>query len=111
LKRQRKIKSKHPKKITSNWIITDTNQLWKTGVKYGYVAGEGRLFYVISIIDVEDRNIFAFHIDLSYTSEDAVSVIKNALFKRQLCDSHIKPVIRLDNGPQYISDIYNNACE
>jgi putative transposase len=107
LKSQRKIKTKHPRRIARNRVVTGSNQLWQTDVKYGYVAGEGRFFYILSIIDVADRSIIAFHMGLRCTSEDAVTTLK----KRQLYNTDSIPILRSDNGPQYISHIFGDACK
>ncbi|QXM06236.1 IS3 family transposase [Crassaminicella indica] len=111
LKQQRKIKPKYPRKLAKNRIVTGSNQLWEIDIKYGYIAGEDRFFYIMSMIDVADRNIIAYHIGLSCTAEDGIRVIKTALLKRQLYDVKSKPIIRSDNGPQYISNAYNTACK
>jgi len=111
LKPQRKIKPKHPRKIARNRKVTASNQLWETDIKYGYVAGENRFFYIMSILDVADRNIITFHMGLSCTGEDAARILKLALLKRQLFDESQKPVIRSDNGPQFISEAFEKACK
>ncbi|TDT51971.1 transposase InsO family protein [Fonticella tunisiensis] len=111
LRPQREIKPKHPRKIAKNRTVTASNQLWETDIKYGYIEGEDRFFYIMSIIDVADRDIVAHYIGLNCTGEDAVRLLKIALRKRQLYDAEIKPVIRSDNGPQYISHAFVSACE
>lgn len=80
-------------------------------VKYGYIAGENRFFFLLSLIDIADRNIIDYHLGLSCMAEDAVRVIKSALLKRQLYQAENKPVIRTDNGPQFISHAFGKACE
>jgi hypothetical protein len=37
------------------------NQLWQADIKYGYVAGRDRFFFVFSIIDVFDRVIANYY--------------------------------------------------
>jgi len=110
LKSQRKIKPNHPKRIARNRVVTSSNQLWQTDVKYGHVFGEDRFFYILSIIDVADRSIIAFHIGLRCTAQDTVNTMRIALLKRQLYDKEQKPIIRSNNCSQYISYIFNNAC-
>ena len=44
LKPQRKLKNKHPRKVARNRIVTGSNQLWETDIKYGYIHGENRFF-------------------------------------------------------------------
>lgn len=35
LRPQRQLKIKHPKRLANNRVITDSNQLWETDIKYG----------------------------------------------------------------------------
>lgn len=111
LKPQRQVKPKHPKKIARNRTVTASNQLWETDIKYGYICGEDRFFYILSFIDVADRNIISHHIGLSCTGEDASRALKIALLKRQLYEADNKPVVRSDNGPQFISEAFETSCE
>ncbi len=111
LRPQRKFKPSFPRKIAKNRVITGSNQLWEMDVKYGYIAGENRFFFLLSLIDVADRNIIDYHLGLSCTAEDAVRVVKSALLKRQLYQGGNKPVIRSDNGPQFISHVFEKVCE
>ncbi|SHD76853.1 hypothetical protein [Schnuerera ultunensis] len=48
LRPQRKIKPKFPRKIAINREITTSNSLWEVDVKYGYIHGEDRFFYIAS---------------------------------------------------------------
>ncbi|MCR2043053.1 IS3 family transposase [Anaerosalibacter massiliensis] len=54
LRPQRKIKPKYPRKIAINKETTTLNSLWEVDVKYGYIHGEDRFFYIVSFIDVYD---------------------------------------------------------
>lgn len=64
------------------------------------------------IIDVFDRYIVDFHIGLSCTAKDAAQTLQRAMFKRQLFDAPAqqKPIIRSDNGPQFISHNFQQSC-
>jgi putative transposase len=97
---------KHPKRLANNRVITGSNQLWETDIKYGWVYGEQRFFFLMSIIDVFDRAIVAYHIGLSCEAKHLVQITQEALMKRQLFDKADKPVIRSDNGPQFISNLF-----
>jgi len=55
---------RYPRVIASNHIITGSNQLWGTDLKYGYIHGEDRFFYKLSYLDVFDRTIVNSHIGL-----------------------------------------------
>ncbi|MDQ0285646.1 putative transposase [Desulfofundulus luciae] len=110
LRPQRKIKRKHARKLARNRLVTASNQLWEVDVKYGYIAGEDRFFFIMPIIDVYDRCIVDYHIGLSCEAKDAVITLRRALFKRQLLAVEGKPVIRSDNGPQFISNLFEETC-
>ncbi len=110
LKPQRQVVSKYPRKLARNRQIDGFNQLWETDIKYGYIAGEDRFFFVQSVLDVYDRSVVDYHIGLSCTAEDAVASLKGALLRRQLYGRQAMPVIRSDNGPQFVSDVFQEAC-
>lgn len=93
-----------------NRTDTASNQLWETDIKYGYIHGEDRFFYILSINDVADRNIISHHIGLNCIGEDAARTLKITLLKRQLYEIENKPVIRSDNGSQFVSEIIEKAC-
>jgi putative transposase len=52
LRPQRRKKLKHPRVIARNREVTASNQLWMTDLKYGYVQGEDKFFYVVAYLDV-----------------------------------------------------------
>lgn len=111
LRPQRKLKIKHPKRLANNRIITGSNQLWETDIKYGWIEDEQRFFFLMSIIDVFDRAIVAYHHGLSCGAKDLVQITQEALMKRRLFDKANRPVIRSDNGPQFISHRFAEACK
>jgi putative transposase len=111
LRPQRKLKVKHPRRLANNRVITGSNQLWETDIKYGWIAGEHRFFFIMCILDVFDRSIIAYHIGLTCEAKHLVQIMQEALMKRQLFDKEDKPVIRSDNGPQFISHLFEDACE
>ncbi len=111
LRPQRVVKSKYPKKIAQNREIRKPNTLWEVDIKYGYIHGEDRFFYIASFLDVYDRNIVEYHMGLLCTAEDIVIILKRALMKRGLHDKDNDLVIRSDNGPQFISHKFEEACK
>jgi putative transposase len=110
LRPQRKIKAKYPRRIARNRTVEGSNQVWETDIKYGYIVGEDRFFYVLIILDVYDRSIVGFHIGRYCEGSDVVRTLNTALFKRQLFEAEKKPVIRSDNGPQFVSIQFGKAC-
>lgn len=112
LKPQRKVKQRYPRKLARNRDVTAPNQLWEVDLKYGYIAGEDRFFFVLSDIDVYDRQIVDYHIGLRCDAADAVDTLKRALWKRKLYEKDNQlPTIRSDNGPQFVSYAFESTCE
>jgi len=110
LKPQRKIKSKGNKHIAINRIVKKSNSVWEMDIKYGYIQGEDKFFFVLAMIDVFDRCIVDYYIGLRCEGSNAASLIKRGLMKRGLFETVDKPVIRTDNGPQFISNIFEHTC-
>lgn len=108
---QRQITNPVPKKIANNRIVTGANQLWQMDIKYGYVAGKRRHFYLASIIDVFDRNIVAYHRGKVCSTSDVLKTVQKALLKRRVYEQEQTLVIRTDNGPQFISKAFAAFCD
>ncbi|MED4600046.1 IS3 family transposase [Paenibacillus validus] len=111
LRPQRVKKIHYPKRLAQNRTVTASNQLWEADLKYGFITGEQRFFFILSIIDVYDRSIIDYHIGLRCEGKDAVQTLKQALWKRKHYATDQKPVIRTDNGPQFTSYAFQRACE
>jgi len=110
LRPQRKVKAKYPKRLSRNREITGSNQLWEADIKYGFIANQKRFFYILSIIDVYDRSIVGYYTGLSCESKHVSQTLRQALLKRELYTSEPKPIVRTDNGPQFISAIFEETC-
>jgi putative transposase len=110
LQQQRRKKFTYPRRIARNRLITDSNQLWQMDIKYGYVNGYDRFFFLLSIIDVFDRSILAYHAGSSCEAKHACEVVEQAIQAR-ISNSDGLPVIRTDNGPQFISHKFGELCE
>lgn len=111
LEPQRRLKVKHPRKLACNRVISASNQLWEIDIKYCYVTGEARFLYLMCVIDVFDRMIIDYHIGLSCEGKHAAQLIQRTLWKRQLFGQEARPTIRTDNGPQFICNAFETACE
>lgn len=79
--------------------VTSSNQLWETDVKYGYIEGENRFFFLLSILDVGDRSIVDYYVGTKCEVGDAVALLQRALWKRNQFEGDHRPIIRTDNGP------------
>ncbi|WP_243122267.1 IS3 family transposase [Clostridium thermarum] len=112
LKDQRVIKPKLKRTIAVNRTITGSNQLWEMDIKYGYVQGEDKFFYLLNLIDVFDRSIIGYHMGLHCEAKDAAALLRKCLIKRNLFEEGAsRPVIRTDNGPQFVNYKFSECCE
>lgn len=111
LRKRPQITSNKKKKRVKKTRIDGPNQLWEMDLKYGYIDKKNRFFFQLSIIDVHDRVIIDYHLGLSATAKDAKRVLKNALKKRGLINSSVKPAIRTDNGPQFTAKVFQKAVD
>lgn len=93
-----------------NRIVTEPNQLWQMDIKYGYVIGRERFFFVLSVIDVFDRVVVGYYRGPVCEAKHAVHTLGNAL-ERRVTEGARLPVIRSDNGPQFVSVLFGDMCE
>lgn len=101
----------HPRVLARNHTVTGPNQLWEIDLKYGYVAGCDRFFYLCSVIDVFDRSILAYHLGGHCTAKQALAALQRAVAQRQAdWPDGQRPVIRSDNGPQFIAKAWGDGC-
>jgi len=108
---QREATNPVPKRIANNRVVDGPNQLWQLDIKYGYVAGQRRHFYLASIIDVFDRAIISYHRGKACNTNDIITVVKKAILKRNIHEQTHKLVVRTDNGPQFTSKAFYTYCE
>ena len=111
LRPQRKIYPKRPKKLANKGLITGPNKLWEMDLKYGFIVGEKRFFYQLSLIDVYDKTVIDYHLGLTATAKDASAVLKNSLKKRGFSPGMELPVIRTDNGTQFTANEFEKTCQ
>ena len=103
-KKSRKRKSK----ICANIEVSGPNQLWELDIKYGYIHGENRFFYIMVIIDVYLRYVVGYHIGLHCTGKDLVFTLRNAINKH-CANFYYKNgtlYVRSDNGTQMTSNAF-----
>jgi putative transposase len=110
LQKQRKRSSKHPRRVPKNRTVTGINQLWQMDIKYGYVQGQERFFFVLSIIDVFDRVIVGQYRGPVCEAKHAVQTLCHAL-NRRIQPGEQRPTVRTDNGPQFVSKLFGDMCE
>lgn len=89
--------------ISVNRVVSAPFQLWELDVKYGFIHGENRFFFVMAIIDVYLRFIVGYHIGLRCLGSDLVRTLRLAMNKMNIPETN-SLVIRMDNGPQMKSN-------
>lgn len=110
LQKQRERRTKHPRRLPRNRVVTGPNQLWQMDIKYGYVAGCDRFFFMLSIIDIFDRAIVGYYRGPECKAIHAVQVLGKAL-EHRIQPGESQPTIRTDNGPQFVSALFGDMCE
>lgn len=79
--------------------------MWQLDLKYGFVHGENKFFFILAIIDVYMRLIVNYHIGLTCKGKDLVFTLDKALHEYNIPNEN-RLVIRSDNGPQMTSHIF-----
>jgi putative transposase len=100
---QRSKCSRPARRIARNRIITGPNQVWQFDLKYGYVNGERRFFFILAFIDVFLRTVVGVHVGLRCQAGDLRNTLARALLVEGITAEH-GLVIRSDNGPQMTSN-------
>ncbi len=77
---------------------------------YVYAEGEDCSACFTSRIDVFDRGIIDYHLGLSCKGKDALWLLERCLWRRGLVGKGDLPVIRTDNGSQFISNVFEEGC-
>ena len=103
LPRNRKKISK-ARRLCENRVINAQNKLWQFDIKYGYVHGENRYFFLLAYIDVFLRKVVGYHVGLSCKAGDLVFTLDQAIKKAGVKDID-GLAIRSDNGPQMTSNM------
>ncbi len=83
--------------------VSGANQLWQFDIKYGYVHGESKWFFVLAFIDVFSKKVTGYYIGKSCKAGDLVFTLNQALKDENITASH-NLKIRSDNGPQMSSN-------
>lgn len=76
-------------------------------IRYGYILGEGRFFFISTVLDIFDLVTIDYHIRLTCTGKDVAAVLDKALQKRKPSKM---PEVRTDNDPQFTSIAFELFC-
>ncbi len=93
-----------------NRLVINSNQLWESDIKYAYIAGTRQTAYILSVIDVFDRELIAYKVVTACTADIACEVLLKSLYKREIKGKSENLIIRTDNGSQYISHKFGMLC-
>jgi putative transposase len=93
-----------------NRVINCPNRLWEFDIKYGFISGENRFFYLLVFVDVFSRKVVGYHVGLSCKANSLVFTLKDALIGEGI-KNHDELMIRSDNGPQMTSNAFMDAIE
>lgn len=97
------------RKIAFNRTITGPNQLWEFDIKYGYIVGEQRFFFVLAFVDVFSRKCVGKYIGRSCKTGDLTFTLAQAI-KETGADPRTL-ILRSDNGPQMTSKQFHEALK
>jgi len=96
---QRSKCSRPSRRIACNRVVTGPNQVWQFDLKYGYIDGERRFFFILAFIDVFLRRVVGVHVGLRCQAGDLRNTLARAILTEGITAEH-GLVIRSDNGPQ-----------
>lgn len=115
LKDRKTKKSKHPRRLARNRVVTAPNQLWQVDIKYGNIVGTNYFVFVCCAIDVFDRSIVGSFRGSTCRAKDITNMLTKALIRQKV---HFKDgafedklIIRTDNGPQFVSELFGDFCQ
>lgn len=106
----RKKKIKKQKNVANNIEVVRPNQLWQFDIKYGYIHGENRPFYLLAFVDVFTKKIISYHLGLNCTKENLILTLKMGLNSITVDDQE-ELIIRSDNGPQMSSNAFKDYVQ
>jgi putative transposase len=111
----RRFKSRYPRRLAKQHIVTGPNQLWQVDIKYGSIEKSGRFFFLASAIDVFDRCIVGHYRGSTCKAKDITGMLQEALMRRHVLipekEEETSIIIRSDNGPQFVSEVFGKFCK
>lgn len=87
------------RRIAINREVIRPHQVWQFDLKYGYVDGERKFFFILAFIDVFTRTVVGEHVGLNCKGGDLSFALTQALTSQGIAADH-PLVLRSDNGPQ-----------
>ena len=84
------------------------NQLWQSDMTYIFCGVDGWC-YLFNVIDVFSREWISYVFDTLARKENAIQAVVRALEKHPEAAGRV--ILRCDNGPQYISDAFQDSMK
>ena len=84
------------------------NQLWQSDMTYIFCGIDGWC-YLFNVIDVFSREWISYVFDTLARKENAIQAVRRALEKHP--EAAGKVTLRCDNGPQYISEAFQDSMK
>ena len=109
LPKKKKVSKLQGKRISQNRTIVKPNELWELDIKYGYIHGEEKFYFILIIIDVFVRYVVDYHIGLSCTGKDLALALNRGIEKHKVDKNQL--IIRSDNGTQMTSKVFFKKIE
>ena len=88
---------------------TGPDQLWETDI--AYIPTESRVTYLMCIKDCFTKEWQGYHYPRSCMARDAIRSVENAVLMAFNGTVPEGLVLRIDNGPQYISKEFRSAMK
>ena len=108
---KRGVKGRHKGSfVNRNHVVRRPNQLWEFDIKYGYIHGERRFFFVLAFVDVYSRKCVGRYVGLSCRKWDLCVTLRESLFRESVTPEN-ELIIRSDNGPQMRSNQFHQYLE
>lgn len=102
--RRTKKKSKFIK-IAQNHQVTKENQVWEFDIKYGYLHGEKKFFFLLAFIDVYTREIKNWYVGRHCKAQDILDTLSVAI-EKNLIGIEDPLILRSDNGSQMRAQVF-----
>lgn len=109
LNRPKKKRSKFMK-LAENRSVSAPNQVWEFDIKYGYLHGERRFFFLLGFMDVFSRELKGWYLGRRCQAKDLSSTLRLALKHSGITPDH-GLVIRSDNGSQMRANQFQEALK
>ena len=86
------------------------NRLWETDIHYVSTVRDG-MAYLMSIKDCYSKKWISYEFSKTCTARACIKAVEKAYAIRFPDGNHHDLILRTDNGPQYISEVFKNTVK